>query len=473
MSELSPLDTGFLAMEDTDSHVSLGLGTVAIISGAPPTRAEFRTYVDRGLERHSRLRQRVRRAPLDLRAPVWEEDPNFDLGHHIRWTALPEPGDEAALRELVATELTERLDRDHPLWEVVVVEHLAHDRWAMIVKAHHTMADGISEVTLLESFCDPVEGGPIGSPALVGKPARTAVPSFASLAQWVSGMIRLPYTLPRSAVGAVRVVAPVLYAALAPAEASSLNGPIGRQRRYALARVALPEVREIATGFEVTVNDVAVAAVAAAYRRLLWGRGEPPTPGKVRVVVPVSRRTVDAKDILDNRVSAMIAYLPIELEHPVERLLAVHERIQSHRSRGEAEAERSVFSLAEWLPFAFVASVFRMGSYYPQQGVAALATNLPGPRHRLAMGGHEVLELWPCIPIALRVRTTIAILSYADQLTFGITGDYDTTSDIDQIAAGIASEIPVLLAHARDRRAQYRPNSVPRQALPDSNPSTD
>ncbi len=92
--------------------------------------------------------------------------------------------------------------------------------------------------------------------------------------------------------------------------------------------------------------------------------------------------------------------------------------------------------------------------------MVALATNIPGPRHRLTLGGREITELWPCIPIALRVRTTIAILSYLDHLTFGITGDYDTTPDIDSISASITTEIAVLLVHARDRRASLRQRPV-------------
>ncbi|WP_280246614.1 wax ester/triacylglycerol synthase domain-containing protein [Nocardia abscessus] len=155
MTELGPLDTGFMEMEDTDRRVSLGIGTVAIVEGPPPAKEELRGWLDRGLERHARLRQRVRRTPLDLKAPVWENDPHFDLNHHLRWTALPAPGGEKELRELIATELTERLDRDHPLWEVVVVDQLTENRWVLILKAHHTLADGISEITLLESFCDP------------------------------------------------------------------------------------------------------------------------------------------------------------------------------------------------------------------------------------------------------------------------------------------------------------------------------
>ncbi|MGY2126585.1 wax ester/triacylglycerol synthase family O-acyltransferase [Nocardia gipuzkoensis] len=454
MTELGPLDTGFMEMEDADRRVSLGIGTVAIIEGPPPVRDELRGWLDRGLERHARLRQRVRRTPLDLKAPVWEDDPNFDLGHHIRWTALPAPGGESELKELIATELTERLDRDHPLWEVVVVDQLAEDRWAMILKAHHTMVDGISEITLLESFCDPAAGDAGEHRRPSGGRARTGI------LKRLKEVVQAPVTFPRSAVAAVRTLAPVLYAAIAPADESSLNGPIGRQRRYALARTMLPQVREIAAAFDVTVNDVAVAAITAAYRRLLLSRGEHPTPTELRIVVPVSTRTTEAKLVLDNRVSAVIAHLPIEVDHPVERLIAVHEQIRRHRSRGEADAEKSLLSLSRRLPFGIVAEVFRLAVSFPQRGVVALATNIPGPRHRLTLGGRKITELWPCIPIALRVRTTIAILSYLDRLTFGITGDYDTTPDIDSISASITTEIAVLLAHARDRRASQRPRPV-------------
>ncbi|WP_024805043.1 wax ester/triacylglycerol synthase family O-acyltransferase [Nocardia sp. BMG51109] len=446
MTELSPLDTGFMEMEDTDRHISLGIGAVAVVAGPPPTREEFRAGVTRGLRQHGRLRQRVRRAPLDLTAPVWEDDPNFDLAHHIRWTALPDPGDETTLRELIATELTERLDRDHPLWEVVMVDNLAGNRWAMIVKAHHSMVDGISGITLFESFCDPAREIPDTRAEEAGRQPGSGV------LEWANRVARLPYTAPRFAVSAARALAPVLFSAVTPSTASSLNGSIGRQRRYAVARASLTEVREICAALDVTVNDVAVAALATAYRRLLLSRGEQPEAGMLRIVVPVSMRTADAKYALDNRVSAMIAHLPIEIEDSIERLAAVHDRIARHRSRGEAEAEKSLLSLADWLPFGMVAWIFRTVARFPQRGVGALATNVPGPRRPLWLDGREVLEIWPCIPVALRVRTTVAILSYADRLTFGITGDYDTTPDIDILAAGVAAEIDALLDHARTRR---------------------
>ncbi|WP_280368588.1 wax ester/triacylglycerol synthase family O-acyltransferase [Nocardia wallacei] len=444
MTELSPLDTGFMELEDSDRHISLGIAAAAIMAGPPPTRAEFRAGVARGLRRHQRLRQRVRRSPLDVTAPVWEDDPHFDLGHHLRWTALPGAGSDAALCELIALELTGRLDRDHPLWEAVMVDHLADDRWAMIVKAHHSMVDGVSGITLFESFCDAAADRP--------EPGRASADRAApGVRQWIGQVARLPYTAPRAAVRSARTLVPVLLAAVTPSSGTSLNGPIGRQRRYAVARASLPEMREIGAAFGVTINDVAVAALAAAYRRLLAARGERPTRGAVRILVPVSMRVANAKSVLDNRVSAMITHLPIEIEDSLERLSAVHDRIARHRSRGEAEAEKSLLSLAGLLPSAIVAWTLRTASRFPQRGVAALATNVPGPRRPLQLAGREVQEIWPCIPVAMRVRTTVAILSYTDRLTFGITGDYDSTPDIDVLASGIADEIAVLLDRARRR----------------------
>ncbi|MEV6325296.1 wax ester/triacylglycerol synthase domain-containing protein [Nocardia sp. NPDC051787] len=399
--ELRPLDSDFIELEDADRHISLGIAPVALLSGVPPSRDEIARALTRGLLRNARLRKKVRREPLDLATPVWENDPHFDLAHHIRWTALPEPGDEQALCELVATELGQRLDRDHPLWQCIVVEHLAGDRWALIVKAHHSLVDGVSGISLFEHLCDPVPG----------EAEHRATPepggrTLARLLAFARGGARMPFVVPRFVIGAVRGLAPVAVAAIMPAAGSSLNGPIGRQRRYVIARVPLSDVRDICAAFGVTVNDVVLSAVAAAYRDLLVGRQERPTPDKLRILVPVSMRTTEAKYTLDNRVSAMLPFLPIDVADPVERL----------------------------------------------RSVSALATNVPGPRHELRVCGRKVVELLPAVPIAMRLRTAIAILSYTDHLAFGITGDYDTAPDVGVIADGIRQEIQRLHEHARIRR---------------------
>ncbi|WP_225728990.1 MULTISPECIES: wax ester/triacylglycerol synthase family O-acyltransferase [unclassified Nocardia] len=436
MTGLGPLDAGFMELEDTDRHVSAGICAVAIVAGAQPGRAELIAALRDHLDADARLRQKVRRARWDLAAPEWVDDPNFDLAHHIRWMALPEPGDDAALNELIASVMEERLDRDHPLWQCIVVERLTGGRWALIVKVHHSMVDGISGITLFERLCEGRQGNSV----------RPAVERIRSdpLGLLAKGL-RLPIDAPKAVLGAV----PLIMDAFAPAPDSSLNGPIGRQRRYAVARTSLSAVREIGAAFGATVNDVALAAVAAAFRAVLLARGEEPTPDKLRILAPVSTRATEAKNVLDNRVSAMLPLLPIELADPVAQLAAVHERMARHKRRGEASAANSILELANWLPFASIAWIVRSVLRYPQHSVAGLATNVPGPRKTLRLLGREVLEILAYAPIAMRLRTGIAILSYRDQLAYGITGDFDSTPDIALIAEGIERATAELLARAR------------------------
>ncbi|QBS45358.1 wax ester/triacylglycerol synthase family O-acyltransferase [Nocardia sp. CS682] len=447
MTELSPLDSGFIELEDSDRHVSVGIGAIAVVAGSPPPRAQFAAELTRRLTVDDRLRQKVRRTPWDLAAPAWVDDPDFDLAHHLRWMALPEPADESMLYELVAEVMEERLDRDHPLWQCVVVERLVHDRWAMIVKAHHSMVDGVSGITLFERLCDPAVEAAVPQPA-VWKPVRDEGTS--GVRSLVMKGLRLPIDGPRLAVDTLRAVVPMALSAVLPAPGSSLNGPIGRQRRYAVARASLPAVREIGAVFGATVNDVVLAAVAAAFRALLLARGEEPTADKVRILAPVSVRPADAKYVLDNRVSATLPLLPIESADLVQQLGIVHSRMSAHKASGEASAANSMLSLARLLPFASIAWTVRLVSRFPQHGISGLATNVPGPRRRLYLHGHEVLEILAYAPIAMRVRTGIAILSYSDQLTLGITGDFDSTPDLHLVAGWIQDAIDELLARARD-----------------------
>ncbi|MGW5922193.1 wax ester/triacylglycerol synthase family O-acyltransferase [Nocardia fluminea] len=445
MNELHPLDWGFIELENTDRHISLAIGAAAIMTGPAPTREDFTAWLGERIGHIERLRQRVRRSPLDLTAPVWQQDPDFDLAHHIRWTALPTPRDESRLAELIATELEQRLDRDHPLWQCVVVEQLTGNRWALIVKAHHSMVDGMSGIALFEQLCDPTT-----HPAT--RDTRRSNKAGTGLRDRLSKAVRLPVTAPRFALSIVRGVAPVVYAAMSPTTPSSLNGPIGRKRRYAVAKAAMSDVRAIENSFGTSINDVALAAVTAAYRRLLQHRGEEPSPAKIRILVPVSMRGPDTEFTMDNRISVILPYLPVELTDPVHALSTVHQRVTRHREQGEAEAETSILSITELLPFRFGAWAFRLAGHFPQHSVAALATNVPGPRNQLSVDGCVVEQIWPCVPIAMRLRTTIAILSYHDRLIFGITGDYGSTPDIDLIADGIEHGIAELLARARSLR---------------------
>jgi len=133
----------------------------------------------------------------------------------------------------------------------------------------------------------------------------------------------------------------------------------------------------------------------------------------------------------------ILPHLPVEKADPVEQLRAVHRRLTKTKGSGQRQAGSVFVSAANVVPFALTAWAVRALTRLPQRGVATLATNVPGPRRRMRIMGREVIRLLPVPPIALQLRTAVAILSYADHLVFGITADYDGAPDVDVLADGI------------------------------------
>jgi len=216
-------------------------------------------------------------------------------------------------------------------------------------------------------------------------------------------------------------------------------------RRYSAARVSLADVTEICHKSGVTVNDVALAAITDSFRAALVRRGEEPRRNSLRTLVPVSIRTNDAVDVTDNRVSVMLPFLPVDKEDPAEQLRAVHRRLTRTKSSGQRQAGGIFVAAMNIVPFPLTAWAVRALTRLPQRGVVTLATNVPGPRQRLQIMGREVVRMLPIPPIALQLRTGIAIVSYADELVFGITADYDATPDVDELAHGIERAVARLL----------------------------
>lgn len=242
--------------------------------------------------------------------------------------------------------------------------------------------------------------------------------------------------------GAVEIAAGLLR----PAAASSLTGPVTNMRRYATVEVSLEDVTRISDRFDVTINDVALAAITDSFRTMLMRRGEQPQPNSLRTLVPVSVRSLDADDKTDNRVSVMLPCLPVDKADPISQLRAVHARLTRAKASGQRQAGNIFVSAANAIPFPFTAWTVRALTRLPQRGVVALATNVPGPRKRLRVMGREVIRLLPIPPLALQLRTGIAIMSYADHLAFGIIGDYDAAPDVDELANGIERAIARLTA---------------------------
>lgn len=223
MEYLNSLDAAFLEVEDADPHVALAIGTVTVLDGPAPAQAELLAVLGRRLVSVPRFGQRVRRTPMDVTRPEWVDDPAFDLSYHVRRAALPAPGDDDALCRLVARVMALRLDRDWPLWECWVVEGLAGGRWAVVMKVHHCLADGMSGRHLYDILTDSVAAAtrrPVTAPPqLRARPRRRVVVGT------VNDVLTLPLRLLRSVLGVIGGAQRLATELLTPAAATSLTGP--------------------------------------------------------------------------------------------------------------------------------------------------------------------------------------------------------------------------------------------------------
>jgi len=259
----------------------------------------------------------------------------------------------------------------------------------------------------------------------------------------------------RQAVRTLRGPAP--YArALPPAPRSSLSGPIGRQRRYTWVRASLDDAKTIKNELGGTVNDVFLAAVTSGFRELLLARGEQPTPAMVRSLVPVSVRQAGEESIYENRISALVADLPVDISDPAERLAAVAAQMTALKSSSESEAGEAFVGLRRYAPFALASLFVRAVFSLPQREIVTITTSVPGPQIPLYALGRRLVEIIPYVPIATTLRTGVCIFTYCGQVTFGITADYDTAPDLDVLASGIERGFSELLAVVRRRRSARR-----------------
>ena len=460
MDRLTPLADAFLEAEDADAQASLAIGSLAVFAGPAPAFEEFVSSIAGRLPLIPRYRQKLRRVAFDLAPPAWVDDPSFDIRQHVRRRALPVPGSRVELAELVSSLMAERMDRSKPLWDYWFVEDLPGGRWAVLSKLHHSMVDGVSGSDLYYLVLDPTpEVRPPVADSWEPTPASSALSFSVDAARELA---LTPVRAARSAatavqhprrlaLGAARTATGLaaLAGALRPVRGSSLTGPLDGQRRYAWTEGSLEEIRAVRTAYGVTVNDVALAAVAGGFRRLLLARGEAPDAHTLRSLVPVSTREPGTESTPDNRVSLMLPYLPVDLADPGERLTAVHDRIRDLRARHEPEAGGSVTTAAEYGAFPPVKWGIRLGMSLPQRQINTVTTNVPGPRQTLYCLGREAEQLLPYVPIADRVRIGIAIFSYRDVLTFGITADHASTPDLEVLVDGIAESLSELVGASR------------------------
>jgi WS/DGAT/MGAT family acyltransferase len=455
MDWMSPMDASFLHIEGPNNPMHIG--GVSIFEGPAPPFERLEEMVGGKLDLVPRYRQKVRFVPLGLGRPVWVQDPHFNLSYHLRHSALPRPGTEEVLRKTAARIFAQHLDRRKPLWEIWMVEGLSESRWALLSKVHHCMVDGVSATDLMTVMFEDGPGAdpertwtPEPEPSSVELVLRTLGRQASSPSEQLR-VVRAAARRPRASLakagGLVRGMTSTA-GLLRPLGSSSLTGPVGPHRTWSTASVHLSDVKAIRAGLGGTVNDVVLAIVSGGLRQLLSARGEQVDDRTVRALVPVSVRRPGERGSYNNRVSAMFAELPIGIVDPVARLQSIRAQMDGLKQSSQAVAGDVLTSLSGFAPPLLLALGGRLAARSPSLGVQTGVTNVPGPQQPLQTLGRRMLESFPFVPVIGHVRISIAIFSYDGNLYFGVTGDYDSSSDIDILTAAIERSAAELLATA-------------------------
>jgi diacylglycerol O-acyltransferase / wax synthase len=461
MQRMSSQDASFLHIESDTSPMHVG--GVSIFEGPPAAFEDVLAMVQRKLPLVPRYRQVVRFVPLALARPVWADDPHFNLGYHVRRTALPQPGGDSELRALVGRVMSQNLDRAKPLWEMWVAEGLGEGRWALISKVHHCMVDGVAGTDLMTVLLDSERDQ--ARPAAEPWSPQPAAGSTRLLAEAIVERLVNPFAAgerlldtlraPRQFAGLLEDTARGLIGLAGVARSqsgSSLNGSLGPHRRWTWARGRLSDVQVVRHALGGTVNDVVLAAITHGFRELLRARGES-VDRVLHTLVPVSVRRPGERGTYNNRVSAMFAELPIGISDPAQRLESIRVQMAGLKESKQAVAGEVLTSLSGFAPPMLLALGARVASRLPQRSLNTGTTNVPGPQFPLYLAGKRMLESFPYIPLFANVRVAVAIFSYDGALGFGVSGDYDTAPDIAVLCEGIEAGLEQLVALARPARA--------------------
>jgi WS/DGAT/MGAT family acyltransferase len=456
--DLSPLDAFFVYAERPEAP--LHSGAVYILDGGPRGRgARAEELVVRVLEgrlrRAPRYRQRVRFRLLNLGHPVWVDDSDFDLSHHVRHATLPPPGSDAALRELAAGVFARPLDLSRPLWELTVVDGLSGGRWALVTKVHHALVDGTSTVDLGTLLLDPEPQRTVAprAPRWRARPGpdeRTlATRDLDGLRHNITDRpILLPFRAPRLIREAVDGLVGTPWAGAAslalsfvrPGHHLSFNRVVGPDRALCHVAVGLAELNSVKEVMACTVNDVLLAVVGEAMSRWLAERDED-GGARMRTFCAVSVGEEHAPGVPGQRVHGVVVEVPLGAMPLVTRLARIAADAGDREGSRPAVAAEALNETRGWAPGTLQALAGRLAGE-PQltlrSAVNGVLTNVQGPGAPFYAGRGRLLEVWPLAPIYHMLGLNMAVVSYEETLHVGLMTDPALVPDLDRLGRHIA-----------------------------------
>ena len=463
MERLSGLDASFLYNETPTLHMHTLKYTILDVSTVPGGYdfERFRHELDRRLHLLPPFRRRVVTVPGQLHHPVWIEDPEFDLGYHVRRMGVPAPGGREQMDAVIADIASWPLDRTKPLWEIWMLEGLEGGRVGFLAKIHHSVADGVAAAAMLANVMatspDDVDPPPPASewhPEPMPTRARLLRDAVRDL---LLNLLRLPALLRRTVGGLKRVsrhrrdavVAtprPILDTARTP-----FNGALTPHRSFATATLPLGDLKRAKTELGVTINDIVLAMVAGSLRAWLDKRDALPDRALV-AGVPVSTDDPDAvKRLGGNKVSNMFTTLATDIADPLARLRAIHD------VTSEAKEMHNLLGadmLADWSEYTpprpyswFMRQYSRFGlAEKHRPPINLVVSNVPGPRDPLYVAGAKMEGIYSVGPILEGIGLNITVWSYCDQLNVGVIACLEHIPDPHEITDGMAMALDELLS---------------------------
>ena len=453
---MSTVDAAWLGMEDP-TNLMMVTGVMVLDGKAEPKR--LGTLLDRRLAPFGRVHQRVTRPRSRGGLPHWQDDPRFDIANHLSHIALPAPGGEDALREMVSELMSTPLDMTKPLWHMHLVDGYSGGS-AVIARIHHSIADGMALVRVMLSLTDSTRSAPASR-------RRALEPSHGGPLDW------LPTAFGRSMaagqallaepsrIGDVaRLGASAAYhlgrlIALPPDPHTVFKGELGRRKRAAWsALVPLDDFKAIGKAFDATVNDVLIAAATGALRRYLERRGEATAGLSIRASVPVNLRPLDQAHKMGNAFGLVFLNLPVGVVDPVRRLRGIKKDMEWLKRSPEALVAYGILNLMGLAPV----EVERLGLRFFGSKATAVLTNVPGPREPFYLAGRRVEKVMFWVPQSGHLGLGISILSYAGSVMLGIATDEGLAPDPEQIVEEFGRELQALKQAAR--RSARRPGGT-------------
>jgi diacylglycerol O-acyltransferase len=467
---LTGLDASFLHLEDDRSHMHVA--AVMTFDGSPPDHEAIVDAIDQRLHLVPRYRQKLAFVPLGQGRPRWVDDPHFNVGYHVRLSALPEPGTEDQLKRLAGRVFSQPLDRDKPLWEIWIVEGLdGGKRFAVLSKTHHALVDGISGVDIISVLFDTKPDGVPEAPAgkvkrwlpqpapssaqLLGEALVERATMPAEIARGVRSLFRAPRRIARAGLESLVGLGAMAWTGLRPPPDTPYNTAIGPHRRFTWVRMQLADVKAIKGELGGTVNDVMLTIVAGALGRHLRRRGIDTDEMQLKAMVPVSVRGDDARGALGNQVAAVMAPLPVGDEEAVDRLTLIHEAMDEVKSSGQAVGAKVLTDLTGFAPPNIMSQASRL--VVGQRWFNLVVTNVPGPQFPLYLMGREMEDVIPMVPLAPNQALGVAIMSYNGRIDFGLVGDYDALYDLDDLAEDFEASLKELARAAGVTLRKPRP----------------